>query len=341
MPTIKDVARACGLSPATVSYVLNNSRAVRPETRERVLAAVRRMDYSPSAVARGLSRKRMDTLGVVFPRAAESPVTDPYYAPVLDGILDVATRRRQNTTLFTGEVWEDAAHSIPVYRDGRCDGLLLIAPTLDSPVVDALVETSVPFVVIGSRTDDERLTRVDVDNAAAAAEVVSHLIGLGHRRIALLSREPLRGTFVAQRVEGWRRALAAAGLPEMTPEFTAGEGEPHFRPAVDRLLALPPAARPTALFVTRDEDALAVLECLQASGVRVPQEMSLAGFDDLAIAAGADPPLTTVRQPLREVGRAAADLLLARILDGAPAGAARILPTELVVRASTAAPHGP
>jgi len=199
-----------------------------------------------------------------------------------------------------------------VYRDGRCDGLLLIAPTVDNPLVDALAETSVPFVVLGSRTDDAGLTRVDVDNVAGAEAVVSHLIGLGHRRIAVLSREPQMGTFAVQRVEGWRRALTEAGLPEpFTPVFADRGDADALRAEVDALMGLPGSERPTALFVTRDVNALAVLSHLRARGVRVPEDVSVAGFDDLATAATTDPPLTTVRQPLRKIGRAAADLLLA------------------------------
>src|SRR5579883_2243126 len=149
MPTIKDVARASGVSPATVSYVLNNGpKRVRPHTRERVLRTMREMNYHPSAVARGLSRKRMNAIGVVFPNEFPTVLGNPYVGPVLDGVLEVATRSHQNVTLFTGQLWSDMARSLPIYCDGRCDGMLLISPWEGSDIVPALLDRGVPFLLI-------------------------------------------------------------------------------------------------------------------------------------------------------------------------------------------------
>jgi DNA-binding LacI/PurR family transcriptional regulator len=350
MPNIKDVARACGLSAATVSYVLNNSRPVRPQTRERVMEAVRAMNYHPSAIARALSRKRMDTIGIVFPRTEYSPLTSPYFAPVLDGILERATRHRQNTTLFTGANWEDSLHSVSIYRDGRCDGLIVIASRVGDPVVESLLATDFPFVVVSSQSDDERLTRVDVDNTVASRDLTEYLLGKGHQRIAVLTEYDHQQTYVKQRLQGWEEALTAASLP-VAPEWVlcgvgmlatgmespTPERRVAFRRALEGLFALPEKKRPTALYCLRDREALDVLATLKEMGLRVPEDISVVGFDDIVPAATSQPPLTTVRQPLRQIGEAAVSLLLARIAEGVPAGELRYLSTEIVERESVRA----
>ncbi len=342
MPTtIKDVARACGVSAATVSYVLNDSRTVRPQTRERILDAVRSLDYHPSAVARGLSRKRMDTLGVVFPasRAIASPITSSYYAPLLDGILEVARRHRQNVTLFQTRKDDSVRRRLAAYRDGRCDGLLLLGAATTDPAVDALAAASLPFVVISSRSDDPRICRVDVDNEASTRAMTQHLLALGHRRIAAVMPPPEQGTYVGQRIAGWRAALAEAGLAPDARDLLQVQQEPGSADALaDSVLSWLAETRPTALLCLRDLEAFRVLEALAARGVRVPEQISVVGFDDRLEAARTSPPLTTVRQPLRDKGVAAAEMLLALIAGDTPPGQIRLLPTEIVVRQSAGPP---
>ncbi|HZP82439.1 MAG TPA: LacI family DNA-binding transcriptional regulator [Chthonomonadaceae bacterium] len=339
MSTIKDVARACGLSAATVSYVINDGpRSVRPETRERVLQAIRELNYFPSAVARGLQGRRMNTLGVVLPREIASPLSNPYYAPVLDGIMNAAMRGKQSTTIFTGHLWSDAQYSLPVYCDGRCDGLLLLTPPTQCDILSALTRRGVPFVIIDDLRGEVEASSVEIDNVAGAYALIQHLLEQGHRRIAMFQGA---SSFrcVAQRTRGYREALAAWGIAYdetlvFPGEYSAESGYENAR----LLLQQPAWLRPTAIFGCNDLIALGVLCALREAGVRVPQEMSVVGFDDVAPAAISQPPLTTIHQPLHRLGETAIEMLLAQIEGEAAPGEHRLLPTELITRGSVAPP---
>jgi LacI family transcriptional regulator len=340
MATILDVAKASGVSPATVSYVLNNGpRAVRPETRERVLLAIQKLGYEPNAVARGLRRKRMETFGIVLPHPHTDLITSPYFAPVMNGILHVAMQKQQNTTIFTGATWSDAERSLPIYCDGRCDGLILLSPPMDSGIVPALAAKSVPFVLLSDVSDDPNVSSVDVDNTAAAREMVRHLLAQGHRRIAVLCGGA-QARSANQRLRGYRLALEDHGI-EFDPSlvfpghYTAASGYENGLAAARRT----EQCRPTALFCCNDEIALGAYRALEESGLRIPEEMSVVGFDDIASAASYRPPLTTVRQPLMQLGDRAARLLLARIEGEIPGGQKETLPTEVIVRESVAPPQ--
>ncbi|HET6382397.1 MAG TPA: LacI family DNA-binding transcriptional regulator [Armatimonadota bacterium] len=334
MATIQDVARLCRVSPATVSYVINNGpRPVHPNTRQRVLEAIRDLEYEPSAVARGLRRKRMDAIGVVF-YAFTSLVTNPYFGAILDGILAVAMEKKQNTTLFTGQTLSDARQSLPIFCDGRCDGLLLIAPPTGSPTASGLMQKRIPFVVI-SGGDADDVSGVDVDNVEATRELTNHLIELGHRRIGALCG-PDELIAAVDRRTGFRQALSAAGIA-LDPAYvrTSNFGkEAGYRSALDLLRTVSP--RPTALFCSSDEMAIGALRALSELALRAPDDISIVGFDDIPQAATSDPPLTTVRQPLQLLAECATQMLLEQIQDGAPMGRRLRLPTTLVIRGSTA-----
>jgi LacI family transcriptional regulator len=337
--TIEDVARASGVSLATVSYVINNGpRAVRPETREKVERAILELRYEPSAVARGLRRKRMNAIGIVFPHAHASFITNPYYAPILDGILSKASSLGQNATLFTGSIWSDARHSLGIYSDGRCDGLLLLAPTAESDIIPALKTKTIPFVVVDEGAGDSGVSSVDVDDHKASLVAMNYLIALGHRRIAFLP-----GSFEAgsarRRMEAYRLALEMNGISyddRLVIEGAYNTGSGWQRGHV--LLRLDPAARPTAIFGGNDEIAAGVLQACRERGFRVPDQISIIGFDDTSIAASTTPPLTTVRQPLRSMGERATELLVAQIQGEVHGVVKTLLETEQILRASTAPP---
>ncbi|HEV2472757.1 MAG TPA: LacI family DNA-binding transcriptional regulator [Chthonomonadales bacterium] len=333
MSTITEVARRSGVAPSTVSYVLNNGpRTVRSETRERVLQAARELNYRPSAIARGLRRNRMDTLGVVFTDQNAEPVGDPYFAGVLGGFMSVAAANRQNTTLFTGDIWSRAGHGLPVYTDGRCDGLMLVSPPRSSPLVSGLLETGFPFVVVGDVYADTRIATVDVENYHSAKSAVEYLISLGHRRIAILSG-PDENLSTGRRLDAYRDALIQHGLPVderliLPGGFSTQSG--YWR--AKRLLQGEP--RPTAVFAIFDSVAFGAIRAIEEAGYRVPEDISVIGFDDVAAAEFCRPALTTIRQPHREIGACAAELLLGEI-DGRAAPQRQVLfSAELAVRAS-------
>ena len=339
--TIKDVARASGVSTATVSYVLNNGpRRVVPATRARVQAAIDSLQYHPSTMARGLGQKRLDCLGVVFPQPNPGLVADSYFGAVLDGIIQAATERRQNVTLYTGLEWT-GRDSLPAFRDRRVDGLLLVATLTDSGLVPALTEAGLPFVLISGASPDPRVSQVDIDNAEAARLVVAHLAGMGHTRIALLGGQP-NSPSTAPRRTGFVSAMQEFGLsvdPDLLLEgaYTREWGYA----GMTRLLTLP--APPTAVFAGGDGIAAGACTACADAGVSVPRQISLVGFDDAPYAKDLVPALTTVRQPLTQIGATAAMMLLdhldaAKDADSSLAGVQISLHGELIVRGSTAAP---
>ena len=340
MANIKDVARASGVSPTTVSFVLNNTGAVGAVTRERVLRAAKQLRYHPSAIARGLLHKRMNTVGVVFSTPDPAPISNPYFAPILDGITLAAARLHQNAMLFTGQVWSDADHSLPFFSDGRCDGLILVGMHTHTDIIPSLLDRAIPFVLINNRWADERACWVDVDDEASAREATEYLLSLGHRRIAMMAGEDFVGC-VGRRNEGYRQALASAGVSELEMVLPGGFYEPTITERLERLLRLPARERPTALLCTTDSMAVDAVLALVRLGVRVPNEMAVIGHDDTAPAAQCAPPLTTMRQPFRQIGERAVDVLLSQIEADAPSGCHELFPTELIVRQSTGQPQLP
>jgi LacI family transcriptional regulator len=336
MATIRDVAKESKVSVATVSYVINNGpRPVRPETRQRVLAAMSRLDYHPNAMARGLVRRRMDTLGVLFGMVESSVVvTNPFAAGVLQGIFTAAAADGYNVTLFT-KGWSDARLSAPALRDRRTDGIIAVAPATDSDAVAALAGMDLPLVAISFPAEPLGVPSVDVDNYRGARLAAEHFLSLGHTRIAHLTGNHNLAS-AQQRVEGFRAALAAAGVacpPEyLVPGlYSARDAHENAR----RLLSL--SRPPSAIFAGNDSIAVAVMEVAHDLGIAVPRQLSVVGFDDIPAARQVTPPLTTIRQPLTQIGETATRLLVARV-EGRPVPpTTHLLEPELIVRGSTAA----
>jgi len=338
--SIAEVAARAGVSQGTVSKVLNGRVAaqIALATQERVKIAASELGYHPSAIARGLAGKRLDTLGIVFAQGNTFFATSPYFAAILDGILEVVTRAKQNTMLFTGQVWSDARQGLPILRDGRCDGLLLISPPAESDIVPALLEAKLPFVLVGDINPHPLVTSVDVDNVMGARKITEHLISLGHRRIAYLCGPPTVSS-VSQRLQGYQDAIEADGIEfdlslVMPGAYLQESGYERAR----ELWRLPADQRPTAVFCGNDLIAIGAMAALHDLGARIPQDISVAGFDDIPSAATSQPSLTTMRQPMHLLGQHAAARLLALIQATEEPGFKEVLPTELVVRGSTAPP---
>lgn len=340
LATIKDVAKASGVSTATVSYVLNNGpRRVVPATRARVQAAIDALQYHPSTMARGMGQKRLDCLGVVFPQPNPGLVADSYFGTILDGIIQIATERGQNVTLYTGLQWCGAA-SLPAFRDRRVDGLLLVATLTDSGLVPALTGAGLPFVLINGASADPRVSQVDIDNAEAVHAVVAHLAGLGHTRIALLGGQPNSPSTVPRRA-GFQAAMESLGLPVPLEYLLEGAYTRDWgRAGMARLLKL--AVPPTAVFAGGDGIAAGAYAACADAGVSIPRQISLVGFDDAPFAKDLTPGLTTVRHPLHQIGATAATVLLDRLGAGDTGedlpGVQVSLHGELIIRGSTAAP---
>jgi LacI family transcriptional regulator len=340
MATIRDVAKQSGVSVATVSYVLNDGpRPVRPETRQRVLEVMHRLNYHPNAMARGLVRRRMHTLGVLFGLVEPEIVTNPYAAAVLQGILASAADLGYNITLFP-QPWKDAPHSAAAFRDRRNDGVLVVAPVEGSDMVPSLAALGLPLVVVSAPSPVAGVPSVDVDNALGARLATEHLLSLGHTRIAHLGGDTVHHS-VSVRQESFRATLAEVGVP-LPPEYLVqGTYDPtYLRTLARNLLALPKP--PTAIFAGNDMIAFAVMEVAREESIAVPEQLSVVGFDDIATASLVTPPLTTIRQPLATLGSRAVRLLAQRVegSDDAPPVPPQTLETPtLVVRSTTASPQ--
>ncbi len=336
MPTIKDVARECGVSANTVSSVLNRkSGEVSESTRERILEAIRRMGYRPNASARRMTGKRLNTIGIAD-RYQDSTLPENHYkSPILEGVIHAARRSRWDVLYYSGHPTEEQVNAFPAYLDGRCDGLICFTGSMDEEVGNAIVSTDLPVVFIAGAPFARECAVVDIDNEAAAFMAVRHLIDLGHTRIGMMQGLTTAGN--EARIAGYRRALSTAGLPFdetlLYPTFaTADSGY------TCALTVLSDAGRPTAIFCFHDPLALDLMRAARELGIAVPDELSVVGFDDTIDAERAHPPLTTVRQPLRLIGSRAAEILIGIISGDISRNHRETVPHELVVRGSTAPP---
>ena len=337
--TIRDVARESGVSVATVSYVLNNGpRNVAAPTRERVLDTVRRLNYHPNATAQRLAGRKMRTVGVLFGYVETEILTNPYAAMVVQGILSAAAQQRYNVTLFTLR-WEDADTSAAEFRDERTDGILVVAPLTNSDIVQGLADLQIPLVTVSSPSGVPGVPYVDVDNTAGARMATEHLLALGHTRFAHIGGQEVHQDVPARR-NAFLQTLAEAGI--MVPDTYLPEGTYDWqlvRKIARQILTLPEP--PTAIFAGNDTLALVILEVAQSLGLRVPEDLSLVGFDDLPMAAVVSPGLTTVRQPLIAIGAAATRTLIREIEGDAVENEERqdiVMSPELIVRGSTGPP---
>lgn len=333
-PTSADVAALAGVSRTTVSFVLNGRDVgISPATRERVLEAARRLGYHPSAPARQLAGGRSQTIGLVLRQSPEQVAGDAFVAEMIRGLTTAARSSGYGVIVETLE--PDAERYEALIRSRRADGLVISGPRAGEPELEGLVAEGVPVVLQGSLPGVD-IPSVDVDNRAGAQRAVEHLLALGHRRIACITNAPISYTSARERVEGYEAALREGGIePDPNWVVEAAFDAPSGHRAMERLLA---RMDPEAVFVASDVVALGAITALRRARRRVPEDISIIGFDDIPVAAYLDPPLTTIRLPAYELGHAVGRVLIDRI--ETPAVATRtLLPTELVIRGSTGPPR--
>jgi LacI family transcriptional regulator len=329
--TIHDVAARAGVSVATVSRVLNGKELVREETSRQVRAAAKSLRYVPNVAARSLSIRRSQTIGIVLP-----DVHGEFFSEVIRGI-DLAARAQGYHILVSGS-HSDPAQMLDVVDTmrGRVDGLVVMAPDVALAPLDELRARNMPMVLLNSAAPNG--DAITIDNYGGARAMMRHLHGLGHTRIAFV-RGPQHNADARERLRGYRhsmRGLAATSLRalECSGDFTEESGFAAGRHIAD----LQP--RPTAVFAANDSMAVGVLASLTAANVKVPEEMSVVGFDDIPIARYVNPPLTTIRVDIAELGKCAFALLHDAVVN-APGHTPRHdrVATTLVERASCTAPQ--
>ncbi|MCC9155218.1 LacI family transcriptional regulator [Streptomyces parvulus] len=338
-PTLEEVAARAGVGRGTVSRVINGSPRVSDATRAAVEAAVAELGYVPNTAARALAANRTDAIALVVPEPETRFFAEPYFSDMLKGVgSELADTEMQLLLIFAGSDRERerlaqylAAH--------RVDGVLLVSVHADDPLPDLLSQLEIPAVISGPRSAAESLASVDSDNYGGARSAVEHLLARGCRRIAhITGRLDVYGA--QRRVDGYREALRDAGVTVDEDLIEAGDfTEDGGRRAMRELLRRAPDV--DAVFAASDVTAAGARQVLREAGRRIPEDVALVGYDDSAIARHMEPPLTSVRQPIEEMGRAMIDLLLTEIADRRPAasrGLERhqvVLATELVERTSS------
>lgn len=329
--TIRDVAREAGVSVATVSRVLNDSGAVREETRRRIEDVARRLRYTPNSAARSLSTRKTRTIGVLLP-----DLHGEFFSEVIRGIDQVVQAAGWHLLVSSSHNEQAAIEAALRAMRGRVDGLLVMTPDLDPHALAANLPEQLPVVLLNCGVDDRTYDSVNIDNYAGARAEAEHVLGLGHRRIGLITG-PERNHDARERLRGVLDVLAAAGAAPRTEWRVPGDfSERSGYEAAERILAA--ADRPTALIAANDSMAIGALGALRERGIRVPAEMTVVGFDDIPIARYVAPPLTTVRVTIPALGeRSTRRLFAAMRSNGRQECVQELLPTELVVRNSCAA----
>lgn len=333
-PTIRDIAREAGVSVATISRVLNRQPHVAPETRAAVMRVVRERGFSQNRSARALSGAPTGLVGVTLPYIRAS-----YFAEIAAALADALYEQDMRPILCpTLDEHEREVGLLERLMHGTTDGGVLILPSESSDELGALHDYGYPFVVLDPRVPLESgIPTVSAANTTGAIDAMEHLLQLGHRRIGAITG-PAGWCATEERLLGYRASLARAGLPvdsslEIESNFEIAGG----RVAAAKLLGFPEP--PTAIFAFNDNLAVGALEAARARGLSVPDDLSLVGFDDSEQAPIVTPPLTSVRQPLAEMGRMAVALLV-RLLKQPEGETLKVeLATTLIVRGSTAAPR--
>ena len=330
MVGLKDVALRAGVSVSTVSRVLTGSPLVNAETRDRVQQAMDALGYHPNRVARRLrgDRGEASLIGLIVP-----DIQNPFFAEVARGVERVA--QTEGYMVFVGNSDEDELverRYLQLMRAERVDGIILPASSDNAAAVIEMARGGLPVVCVDRRLPRAALDTVVADNVEGAHEAVCHLLQIGHRRIGFIGgRRQLSTTH--ERQEGYRRALAEHGIDVDETLIRAGDSrQPGGRELTREILELPHP--PTALLVGNNLMTLGALEAIHALGLRIPDDVAIVGYDDMPWASAFNPPLTAVRQPGQELGRQAAELLLARIADPSRSTALVTLRPELVVRQS-------
>jgi DNA-binding LacI/PurR family transcriptional regulator len=330
-PTLEQVGALAGVSRATVSRVVNGSPRVSAEARVQVERAVAKLGYVPNRAARSLVTRRTDSIALIVAEPESRFFSEPFFAGVVRGVSAALAETDVQLVLLMAQ---DAAHRGRLERyvtGGHVDGVLLASLHGDDPLPRTLQRAGVPTVLVGRPAGDAPDSYVEADNRGGAREAVVHLVGCGHRRIATITG-PMDMAVGQDRLDGYQDGLRAAGLPA-DPQLVEGGDftEEGAAAAMRRLLEREPGL--DAVFAASDLMAAGALRALKAAGRRVPGDVAVIGFEDSMTARYAEPQLTTVSQPVEEMGRQATRLLLAKVA-GEAAGMCVILKTGLVVRAS-------
>ncbi|WP_405017498.1 LacI family transcriptional regulator [Kitasatospora sp. NBC_00070] len=331
-PTLEEVAALAGVGRGTVSRVVNGSPRVSEKAREAVNAAIAELGYVPNRAARTLVTSRTDSIALVVPEAETRLFSEPYFSDIISGVSAELAETDMQLLLILVRNQRERERLSAYLTAQRVDGVLLVSVHQDDPLPSLLESLEIPSVLAGRRGDLEPLSYVHADNAGGARMAVRHLLRRGCAQVATITG-PLDMEGARARLSGYRQALEEAGRPYQEElvgpgDFTEEGGRVAMRELLERRPGL------DAVFCASDVMAAGALQVLRAAGRRVPDDVAVIGFDDSIVARHTDPPLTSVRQPIEEMGRTMARLLLEEIAEQGRARRQVVLATELVVRES-------
>ncbi|MBI1881811.1 MAG: LacI family DNA-binding transcriptional regulator [Chloroflexi bacterium] len=333
--SIKDIAKEMNISYSTVSRALNNSPRIKSETRQQIQRKATEMGYLPSAVARSLVTRRTNTMGVIVTK-----ITDLFFAEVIQGIEETALNYGYNVILTNSDgVPEHELAAIQNLRERRVDGIILVAACASKESKERLFSSPVvatPIVIINNVHQEHVGYSVETDNVGGGQIATQHLLDLGHRRVAYIAG-PTNEWDGVERQQGYEQAHQATGLSVDPALIVRGNNRPDGGLAtMQQLLALP--SPPTAVFCYNDATALGAMRAAHAAGWRIPQDVSIVGFDDIALASFFEPPLTTIAQAKQEMGGKAVQMVL-DLLASERVVENTVLPSQLILRESTGSPR--
>ncbi|PRO65410.1 catabolite control protein A [Alkalicoccus urumqiensis] len=328
--TIYDVAREAGVSMATVSRVVNGNPNVKPTTRKRVMEAIERLGYRPNAVARGLASKKTTTVGVIIP-----DISSIFFSELARGIEDIATMYKYNIILSNSDQnKEKEIHLINTLLEKQVDGIVFMGGEITKEHEEAFKQSPVPVVLSATLDDKKEFPSVNIDYKQAAYDAVSAIASHGHKRIAMLSgtlEDPINGY---QKFSGYKQALQEAGIELDDSLVAIGDYTHHAGlEAMEELLQL--KDRPTAVFASTDEMALGLIHGAQDAGLRVPEDIEILGFDNTRLATMVRPTLSTVVQPMYDIGAVSMRLLTKLMNKEEVTENAVVLPHRIEYRQST------
>lgn len=328
---LEDIAQLAGVSRSTVSRVINNHPNVSDPVRQRVLEIIQQTGYQPNLAARSLVSQRSNIIGLVIPRSVSNLFIDPYFPRLTQGVAQACNESNFTLSLFLFHTKEDEHNLFPrISRPGLVDGIILQSTDTADGYYQQLNQNGIPFVVAGRPMNVSEVSYVDVDNISGAYNAVRHLVHQGYRRIGTITG-PLNSPAALDRLEGFKRALSESNLDYdeqlcMESDFTEGGG--YY--AAQRLLV----QKPDAIFIASDTMALGAMRAIREAGLAIPDDIALVSFDDLPIASRANPPLTTIRQPIRYLGIKLVEILLDILANGPTPPRRVIFGTQLVIRES-------
>ena len=327
--TLEDIAKQAGVSRSTVSRVINNHPNVSEKVRKRVLEVIQSTGYHPNIAARTLALQRSWMIGLVVPRSVSSFFTDPYFPRLTRGIAKGCNQHDYTLGLFLVGTKEDEEKILPrVSRSGLLDGILVQAGHHGDQVIDRLVQSTIPLVMVGRPFQPEGISYIDVDNIEGAYNAVSHLIRLGYERIGTITG-PSESTVGVDRMEGYRKALTERD--RVVDDSLVAEGDFTEEGGYYSMQRLLPT-RPDAIFAASDIMAVGAMRAAQEAGIHVPDDIAFVGFDDVPLVNHRDPKLTTIRQPVYQFGYSAVEILIDLIESGRKPARRVMMETELIIR---------